>query len=156
MSSLLSKTIGLGCAIMLCASLVAANPTKNPSRHSSKGMARSSSAKSKKKRHRGQQGIDSERVGQIQKALIREQYLTGEASGVWDQRTKDAMARYQSENHWQTKVLPDSRALIKLGLGPDHSGLMNPQTADISRPEAMRGDGERDGSRSGLQLQPQR
>ncbi len=156
MSSLLSKTTGLGCAIVLCASLATAKTIKSSTRHSSKAVAHSSSAKSKKKRHRGQQGIDSERVLQIQIALIREKYLTGEASGVWDQRTKDAMARYQSANHWQTKVLPDSRALIKLGLGPDHSGLMNPQTADISRPEAMRGDGERDGSRSGLQLQPQR
>ena len=28
------------------------------------------------------------------------------------------MQRYQSDNGWQTKLIPDSRAIIKLGLGP--------------------------------------
>jgi hypothetical protein len=31
------------------------------------------------------------------------------------------MERYQSDNGWQSKVTPDSRALIKLGLGPKYS-----------------------------------
>ena len=31
------------------------------------------------------------------------------------------MVRYQADNGWQTKVAPDSRALIKLGLGPNYS-----------------------------------
>lgn len=30
------------------------------------------------------------------------------------------MARYQADHGWQSKVTPDSRALIKLGLGPSH------------------------------------
>jgi len=80
-------------------------------------------------RARGQRGIDPARAAEIQQALIRERYLAGEASGSWDQRTKDAMARYQADHGWQTKVLPDARALIKLGLGPDHSHLINPETA---------------------------
>jgi peptidoglycan hydrolase-like protein with peptidoglycan-binding domain len=62
----------------------------------------------------------------IQSALIREHYLTGEPTGVWDEASKDAMLRYQAANGWQTKITPDSRALIKLGLGPDHKGLLNP------------------------------
>ena len=77
--------------------------------------------------HHGQQGIDSERAMQIQQALIREKYLDGEPSGIWDQRTKDAMMRLQNDNGWQTKVVPDSRALIKLGLGPSHDHLLNPE-----------------------------
>ena len=32
------------------------------------------------------------------------------------------MLKYQSDHGWQTKLTPDSRALIKLGLGPNHSG----------------------------------
>ena len=28
------------------------------------------------------------------------------------------MQRYQSDHGWQTKLIPDSRAIIKLGLGP--------------------------------------
>lgn len=81
---------------------------------------------------RGQHGIDSDRTRQIQEALIRENYLSGEADGNWDSRTQAAMRRYQEDHGWQSKVLPDSRALIKLGLGPDHSGVLNPETAAVS------------------------
>lgn len=80
------------------------------------------------KRH-GQQKIDASRATQIQQALIREKYLDGQPTGTWDARTEAAMARYQADNGWQSKVTPDSRALIKLGLGPDHqSDLQNPDT----------------------------
>jgi hypothetical protein len=72
-------------------------------------------------KRKGQQRIDPDRAREIQEALIREKYLTGEASGVWDARTEAAMTRYQADNGWQTKITPDSRALIKLGLGPDYS-----------------------------------
>lgn len=75
---------------------------------------------------RGQQSINSERATQIQQALIREKYLTGEPTGSWDARTQAALVKYQGDNGWQTKVVPDSRALIKLGLGPNYSAeLLN-------------------------------
>ncbi|RXS95719.1 peptidoglycan-binding protein [Silvibacterium dinghuense] len=67
----------------------------------------------------GQRGIDSDRAREIQTALIRENYLTGTPSGQWDADTQAAMIRYQSDHGWQTKLTPDSRALIKLGLGPN-------------------------------------
>jgi peptidoglycan hydrolase-like protein with peptidoglycan-binding domain len=76
----------------------------------------------------GQQGIQPERAAQIQQALIQKNYLTGEPSGVWDARTQAALVKFQADNGWQTKVVPDSRALIKLGLGPNYSAetLLNP------------------------------
>jgi len=67
---------------------------------------------------RGQRGIDPERATEIQNALIREHYLSGPASGEWDAATETAMQKYQADHGWQTKLTPDSRALIKLGLGP--------------------------------------
>jgi len=70
---------------------------------------------------RGQRGIDSERATQIQEALIKQHYLTGAPSGEWDATTEAAMQKYQADHGWQTKMTPDSRALIALGLGPDHS-----------------------------------
>lgn len=73
-------------------------------------------------KRKGQQAIQPERAREIQEALIREKYLTGEPTGVWDARSQAAMVRYQADNGWQSKVTPDSRALIKLGLGPDYSG----------------------------------
>jgi hypothetical protein len=83
---------------------------------------------------RGQQGIDSARTAEIQQALIREHYLDGEATGVWDQATRDALIRFQNDNHWQNRIVPDSRALIKLGLGPSQQNLLNPESAAIAVP----------------------
>lgn len=79
-------------------------------------------------KHHGQQKIDSDRAREIQTALIREKYLDGEPSGNWDAQTKEAMVRYQADHGWQTKMLPDSRALIALGLGPKHENLLNPES----------------------------
>ncbi|MGF7181246.1 peptidoglycan-binding domain-containing protein [Tunturiibacter psychrotolerans] len=66
----------------------------------------------------GQRGIDDARATQIQASLIKSGYLSGEASGHWDSQTESAMQKFQEDNGWQTKLIPDSRAIIKLGLGP--------------------------------------
>jgi peptidoglycan hydrolase-like protein with peptidoglycan-binding domain len=101
---------------------------------SSKPKAHTGSRKRSKKAswRRGQQKMDSDRARQVQTALIREHYLTGEPTGVWDQKSQNAMVRFQEANGWQTKVVPDSRALIKLGLGPSHDHLLNPDSAMTS------------------------
>ena len=88
------------------------------------------------RRKRGQQKIDAQRAREIQEALIREHYLSGKADGIWGSTTQKAMQRYQADNGWQTKTTPDSRALIKLGLGPDHAHLLNPDTAMTGVAEA--------------------
>ncbi len=94
----------------------------------------------KVKRTHGQQSIDSERVTAIQQALIREHYLTGEPTAKWDAQTQAAMTKFQADQGWQTRLTPDSRALIKLGLGPDHSGAINASSAanfnTLSAPKA--------------------
>jgi len=110
--------------------------TSSTSKHRSKPSVKSAS------HSHGQRGIDEERTRAIQTALIRQHYLTGEPSGVWDQASKDAMTKYQADNGWQTKLTPDSRALIKLGLGPDHKGLLNPETANIASPHDLGVDNE--------------
>jgi len=90
--------------------------------------------KPRKPRVQGQQAIESDRVRQIQQALVREHYLNGEPSGNWDASTEQAMQRYQADQGWQTKTVPDSRALIRLGLGPDNEHLLNPESAMTSQP----------------------
>jgi hypothetical protein len=97
-----------------------------------------SSRKNSKKRTtaRGQQKIDPERAQAIQEALIREHYLSGEAAGTWNQASEDAMRRYQADHGWQSKTVPDARALISLGLGPSHDHLLNPESAMTSEPPA--------------------
>jgi peptidoglycan hydrolase-like protein with peptidoglycan-binding domain len=99
---------------------------KSKNSHGKKGSKYSSKYSSKK---RGQQAIDSGRARQIQTALIREHYMQGEPSGSWDNATQAAMKRYQADQGWQSKQIPDSRALIKLGLGPSHDHLLNPESA---------------------------
>ncbi|SFS15935.1 Putative peptidoglycan binding domain-containing protein [Granulicella pectinivorans] len=68
-----------------------------------------------------QRGIDPERATQIQAALIKQGYMIGEPSGKWDANTEAALEKLQGDNGWQTKLVPDSRAIIKLGLGPGSS-----------------------------------
>jgi len=63
-------------------------------------------------------GMPSERATEIQTALIKQGYLSGEPSGVWDAQSSAAMAKLQADNGWQSKITPDARGLIKLGLGP--------------------------------------
>ena len=95
----------------------------------------------KSKSKRGQQKIDSDRARQIQTALIREHYMSGEATGKWDATTESALRKYQADNGWQNKTVPDSRALIKLGLGPNNDHLLNPESAMTTAPEAARANG---------------
>ncbi len=67
-----------------------------------------------------QRAIAPERATEIQNALIKSGYMTGAASGTWDASTVSAMEKFQADNGWQTKLVPDSRAIIKLGLGPNN------------------------------------
>jgi peptidoglycan hydrolase-like protein with peptidoglycan-binding domain len=74
----------------------------------------------------GQRGIDDNRASQIQSSLIKSGYLSGDASGHWDAQTQAAMQKFQEDNGWQTKLIPDSRAIIKLGLGPSQDASAAP------------------------------
>lgn len=65
---------------------------------------------------------------------MREHYMSGEPTGTWNQSSEDAMRRYQADHGWQSKTVPDSRALISLGLGPSHDHLLNPESAMTTGP----------------------
>lgn len=69
-------------------------------------------------RHEAVRSMGTERATAIQTALIEKGYMTGEPTGTWDAASIAAMQKLQGDNGWQTKIMPDSRALIKLGLGP--------------------------------------
>ena len=126
--------------LMLSAALIAgpafAVPTHRTIRTTGSGHARSSrkAAAPKSKKLHGQQAIDPARVTEIQQALIREHYFTGEATGRWDATTEAAMQKYQADQGWQTKLMPDSRAIKKLGLGPDYSNAINAKNGTFSDP----------------------
>ena len=101
----------------------------HPKTSSSKKKSAHASAKHVSATHRGlwhvgrhhstaAVAMPTERATEIQTALIKQGYLTGEPTGTWDAQTVAAMQKLQGDNGWQTKITPDSRALIKLGLGP--------------------------------------
>jgi len=112
-----------------------ANSKTTKAKTSSASSSSHKGKKSRKSAKRGQQKIDSERTQQIQEALIKQHYLTGEPTGKWDANTEEALRKFQGDNGWQNKTVPDSRALIKLGLGPNHDHLLNPESAMTSVPD---------------------
>ena len=118
------------------AALPAFATTSTTSHKATSSHGHSSHKPSKSKSHKlhGQQAIDSTRATEIQEALIREHYLTGAASGNWDSATQAAMQKFQSDQGWQTKLTPDSRALKKLGLGPDYSTAINAKDSSFAAP----------------------
>jgi hypothetical protein len=149
---------GAGCALALglvCACIAPsaslAQASSDPKADTPKPKTKSSTATthskskyasthkgSRRKTARGQQKIDPERAHAIQEALIREHYLSGTAVGTWNQSSEEAMRRYQADHGWQSKTVPDSRALISLGLGPSHDHLLNPESAMVTGPFAPR------------------
>jgi hypothetical protein len=119
----------------------ASHSSSHPSSHSASSAQKSKAKRGKKgskqvAKKRGQQAIDSDRAREIQTALIREHYMEGEPTGAWDSATQAAMQRYQAAQGWQSKTTPDSRALIKLGLGPSKDHLLNPENAMTTPPPA--------------------
>ena len=51
--------------------------------------------------HAANYGISGERASEIQAALIRQGYMTGEPTGTWDANTAAAMTKLQLDNGWQ-------------------------------------------------------
>jgi peptidoglycan hydrolase-like protein with peptidoglycan-binding domain len=129
-----SSALALGLALLLTPAFAASS---HPS-HKSGAVRRVGH----RIRHRiahplGQRGIAPERATQIQTALIRKNYLNGSPSGQWDSQTEAAMQKFQADHGWQTKLTPDSRALIALGLGPSTvSGPQNLPANTYTAPSA--------------------
>ena len=133
--SIAAKLLSVTSALLLICAVAQADTSKKTSAAGKSAITATHKAPRKGKRvrkaswRRGQQKIHPKRAREIQEALIREHYMQGKPSGIWDQTSQKAMERYQSENGWQSKTVPDARALIKLGLGPDHEHLLNPESA---------------------------
>jgi len=62
--------------------------------------------------------LQPDRTQEIQRALIQAGYLHAEATGTWDESTRAAMRRYQTDHGFPATGLPEAKSLMKLGLGP--------------------------------------
>lgn len=115
----------------------AASSRSSSARASASGTRAGKKTKSRTRGVRGQQAIAPERVSEIQGALARQHYLGKEADGQWDAETEAAMQKYQADHGWQTKLMPDSRALKALGLGPDYSNAINAKNSSFGPPPSV-------------------
>jgi len=70
--------------------------------------------------HPGQTAPTPDRYKEIQEALAKKGYLHGEADGVWNQDSADALCRFQQDQNLQANGKLDSLSIIALGLGPKH------------------------------------
>lgn len=131
--SLSTLLIALLCGTLCASAATSAKHKKaaTPQHTATKHVAIHSASHSKTSKHRSSKTkkavtkkivahppMDTARATTIQTALIKSGYLSGEPTGTWDAQSSAAMQKLQSDNGWQTKIVPDSRALIKLGLGP--------------------------------------
>jgi hypothetical protein len=122
---MLSTSSKFAVALLFMGSLPALAVKPRATHHSGARMHKSLRTAS----HHESEGISSERATEIQTALIQHGYMSGSPSGVWDAQSSAAMARLQGDNGWQTRITPDARALIKLGLGPQQ------QQASVTTPK---------------------
>ena len=79
-----------------------------------------------------------ERYTEIQQALIEKGYFTGEASGIWNADSVEALKRFQSDQSIQASGKLNSLSLIALGLGPKRNpmGALPVISGPVAGPEA--------------------
>jgi len=143
-------SVRAGLSLTLLAALSTSAVLATPVHHAPTSQHIHKTKAIKKTKLKGQKQIDPERARQIQQALIHENYLSGDPSGKWDAESQQAMQKFQADHGWQTKIMPDSRALIKLGLGPATTqenmtalGLKGPELPPAPETSILEGDRSR-------------
>src|SRR5262245_44366782 len=83
-------------------------------------------------------GIPTERVTEIQRALIKGGYLEGQATGQYDDSTIAAMKQFQTDNGFPASGLPSAHTLKKLGVSKrsndGYAVPINSATEDQKKP----------------------
>lgn len=62
----------------------------------------------------------SDRIREVQQALIDRGFLTGTPSGTWNAESIDALKKFETAQNLKVDGKIDSKALIQLGLGPQY------------------------------------
>jgi len=92
---------------------------KSSTQHAARRRVYSRAAKvAAARRRRAMLRPEPERIQQIQQALAKEGYLKADPTGIWDEATRDAMRRFQTDHGFPVTGLPEAKSLMKLGLGP--------------------------------------
>lgn len=75
-----------------------------------------------------------DRTEEIQTALARGGYYTGEPNGKWDSRMSGALERFQAANGITPTGKLDALSLQKMGLGSSVAGVSAPRAAGPANP----------------------
>jgi len=100
---------------------VAGSKTASGTAKKSSKSGKSSSRKSK--RVKGQAAPTTDRINEIQGALVKKGAYSGEPSGKWDDSTVEAMKKFQASHGLNPTGKMDALTLQKLGLGSDTAGM---------------------------------
>jgi peptidoglycan hydrolase-like protein with peptidoglycan-binding domain len=110
--------------------LVTKSPTtSHTASHSSTSGKKKGSGKSRASRSRGQAAPTTDRIREIQTALIKADAYNGTATGKWDAATVEAMKKFQQSNGLNPSGKLNALSLEKLGLGSATSGRGAPRLA---------------------------
>lgn len=77
-----------------------------------------------------------DRTEQIQQALGRRGYYTGDPNGKWDSRMTESLRRFQTANGLPPTGKLDALSLEKMGLGSDTAGVGAPRASAPGNPAA--------------------
>jgi len=93
----------------------------------------------------GQQAPTQDRYAEIERALADRGYLQKEPDGKWDQRSADALKKFQGEQNLRADGKLGAMSLIALGLGPKRTApaavapiapqLQAPKPANLESPK---------------------
>jgi peptidoglycan hydrolase-like protein with peptidoglycan-binding domain len=81
---------------------------------------------SRKKKGKGQMAPTPERITEIQQALAKDGSYSGVPTGKWDDKTTDAMKKFQTAHALNPSGKLDALTLEKLGLGSTTAGVAEP------------------------------
>jgi peptidoglycan hydrolase-like protein with peptidoglycan-binding domain len=118
----------------------AASATKAPARKSTRRTARRRTGSRPAQAARrapaptNQRVPSKDRYAEIQQALADAGHFTGEANGVWNQESIEAMKAFQAAQGFEPTGKVDSRSLIKLGLGPKYDTVSSDSSSVPSDP----------------------
>jgi peptidoglycan hydrolase-like protein with peptidoglycan-binding domain len=104
--------------------LLSTKSTKKTAKHS----------KAKAKKVKGQMAPNPDRISEIQSALARDGYYQGDPNGKLDDRTQDALRRFQGAQGLPPSGKLDALTLEKLGLGADTAGVGAPRPPVTATP----------------------
>ena len=95
--------------------------------HTTARRQKSSRRRYRAPRRHSQMAPTADRITEIQSALARTGYYTGDPSGKWDGSTVEALQKFQSANGLDSTGKLDALSLQKLGLGSDVAGVSRPK-----------------------------